>query len=368
MRIIMIVFLSVILLLALTTWIIVSQKKFGTLPAGARLERIKASPNYRDGSFQNQSFTPTLTEGVSYTDALKDFVFTSVPGKTPPKPLPSEKTNLFDLPPHDDVLVWFGHSSYFLQTGGKKLLVDPVFSGSASPFSFTTKSFPGTDRYSPSDIPALDYLILSHDHWDHLDFATVTALREKTAHVITGLGTGAHLEAWGFDPAKITELDWYQAFTGPDGFVFTATPARHFSGRGFVRNKALWISLVVQAPGATLYLGGDSGFDTHFAEIGQRFGPFDLAVLDNGQYDKSWRYVHMLPDEVLQAAVDLNTRVLLPVHNSKFVLGNHAWDAPLQTITSLHKPGDYRLITPRIGAATHWNDTVRVNEHWWKTL
>jgi L-ascorbate metabolism protein UlaG (beta-lactamase superfamily) len=265
----------------------------------------------------------------------------------------------------ENVVVWFGHSSYFIQIDGKKILVDPVLSATASPFSFTTKAFEGTNIYTTDDFPEIDYLFISHDHWDHLDYRTIMKLKPKLHKIITGLGTGAHFEHWGFNRDMIIEKDWNETVTLADGFVVNTVPARHFSGRSFTRNKALWLSFVLQTPSSKLFIGGDSGYDAHFAEIGKQFGPFDLAFLENGQYDKSWKYIHMMPIEVLQAAIDLNTKALFPVHSSKFTLANHNWNEPLSKISELAETSQIKLVTPLIGEKIIIN-TEQVFPKWWQ--
>ncbi|HEY4154370.1 MAG TPA: MBL fold metallo-hydrolase [Puia sp.] len=269
---------------------------------------------------------------------------------------------------HSDVLVWFGHSSYFIQLDGKRILVDPVFSGSASPFSFSVKAFEGTDIYTTDDIPVIDYLFISHDHWDHLDYETIIKLKPRVKKVICGLGTGEHLEYWGYHQDLIIEKDWDGQIDPGDGFQVHAVPARHFSGRGLIRNKAIWTAFVLQTPTMQILIGGDSGYDKHFAAIGEQFGPFDLVILENGQYDKSWKYIHMMPEEVLQAAEDLNAKRLLPVHSCKFAIANHAWDDPLKKITELGKTRDVAIITPRIGEAVYLKDPAQVFMEWWKNI
>lgn len=361
------VFILLLLVLAsgVTTFFYMKQAKFGKLANGDRLERIKKSPNYRDGSFQNINYTPELTEGYSMGAVLYDFFFKKHPGKKPVDTIPSMKTDLLNLSPDQDILVWFGHSSYFIQIDGKKILVDPVFSGNASPVPGTTKSFKGTDRYTVDDLPDIDYLFISHDHYDHADYETLIKLRSKTKNVFCGLGVGAHLEHWGYDIKNIFENDWNETIDLGNGFVVNTTPTRHFSGRGFSRNKSLWLSYVLQTPSMRIYIGGDSGYDTHFAEIGKKFGPFDLAMLEDGQYDVKWKYIHMLPEEVLKAAKDLNTKRLFPVHSSKFALGNHPWNEPLTRITELNKSINIPLITPIIGETVNLKDESQQFKQWW---
>ena len=341
---------SAVGLLSGGVWVFLKQAKFGGMPADARLERIKRSPNFRNGQFQNQLQTPMMTGDSGSLDTMVKFVFNRNKRLKPKGPIPSVRRDLRGLAPEENVLVWFGHSSYFLQVEGKRILVDPVLSGRASPVSFTTKAFAGTDPYTVADLPDIDLLVLTHDHWDHLDYDTVTQMRPRVQRVICGLGVGAHLERWGYASSAIDEGDWGDKFDLGDGFVLHVLPARHFSGRTLRRNATLWVSYALETPsGRKIYLGGDSGYGPHFKEIGEQFGGFDLAILENGQYDKAWKYIHMMPDETLQAARDLQAALVFPVHNSKFCISNHDWDAPLRTITSIAAEMRPELITPVIG-------------------
>ncbi|SEQ17417.1 MBL fold metallo-hydrolase [Flavobacterium urocaniciphilum] len=361
----MVVLFSILFVLVLAGFLFMQQEQFGKKPSGARLETIKKSPNYYNNAFQNFSHTPSLTEGVSFYSVLKEFLFVKNELKKPNHEIPSVKTDLFQLDPNENVVVWFGHSSYFIQIDGKKVLVDPVFSGSVSPVSFTNKAFEGANNYSVNDIPEIDYLFITHDHWDHLDYKTVKQLQAKVKKVICGLGVGAHLEHWGYDASKIIEKDWYEKIILDTSFEVNTVPARHFSGRGFKRNTSLWLSFVFKTPSANLFIGGDSGYDKHFAEIGNLYGPFDLVFLENGQYDKSWKYIHMQPNEVLQAANDLKAKALFPVHSSKFVLANHNWNEPLSVITSLVNDSNLHMFTPLIGEKTHLQSRQTFSK-WWE--
>lgn len=362
----MTVLLLILLLLIAGIYIFMQQPKFGKLPSGKRLERIKKSPNYKDGSFKNLSVTPNFKEGVTYFQVLKEFLFNNTLNMTPAKAFHFEKTDLKNLNPNEDVYVWMGHSSYYLQIDGKKILVDPVFSGSASPIPITTPAFDGTDLYTVDDIPELDLLIITHDHWDHLDFETVVQLQPKVKKVLTGLGTGEHLEFWKYPTQKIIELDWNEKAQIMDNFTVYCTPARHFSGRTFTRDQAIWASFVLQTQNSKVYIGGDSGYDTHFSSIGNQFGPFDVAISENGQYDWKWQYIHLLPEEFLKAGKDLQAKTIIPVHNSKFKLSTHSWNAPLQKISEYNSQEKLHLITPKIGEKVSWKDTVKVYEKWWE--
>lgn len=306
-----------------------------------------------------------MTEGHSIAGVTYSFLFKKEPRRKPLDSIPSVKTDLLHLPKDQNVLVWFGHSSYFIQLDGKRMLVDPVFSGNASPVRGTNKSFKGSDIYTTADLPGIDYLFITHDHYDHLDYETVVAIKDRIGKVICGLGVGSHLEYWGYAPDKIVELDWNDSVELGDGFTIYATPARHFSGRSFTRNNTLWVSFVLKSPGKKLFLGGDSGFDKHFADIGNRFGPFDLAILENGQYDEAWRYIHSRPEETLMAAIDLKAKRMFPVHSGKFKMGNHAWDEPLTKISELNKMYKVPLVTPRIGEPVNLDDTTQSFKEWW---
>jgi len=360
--------LCIIVIVVLVIMLFLSHPKFGKHPSGERLHRIKNSPNYKNGSFHNISPTPSLTEGTSYFSVFKEFFFTKKPRLTPKDTIPSIKTDLHNTDIDKDILVWFGHSSYYIQIDGKRFLVDPVFCGYAAPVSFTAKAFKGTDIYTPDDIPTIDYLIITHDHWDHFDYDTVKQLKTKVGKVICGLGVGQHLELWGFESNRIIEKDWNEEIILDDGFIIHTASARHFSGRGLKRNQSLWMSYIVQTPTMRIFVGGDSGYDSHFAEIGEKFGSFDLAILENGQYDISWRYIHLLPDEFLQAAADLKAKRIFPVHNSKFAIANHSWDAPLSTITEINKGINIPLITPHIGEQVNLKDTSQQFAKWWETI
>ncbi len=271
------------------------QRVFGKIPAGEKLLKIQQSPNYKNGAFQNLSPTPVMAEDSSFWKTLKSYL--NKPGDTkPPLPLPFVKTDLHNLENDAPVIVWFGHSSYLIRINGCNILIDPIFSNHAAPFSFMVKAYPGADVFSVQDMPCIDLLIQTHDHYDHLDYESIVALQPKIKKVITGLGTGSHFEFWGYDKAIITELDWWEITSTAENNKLTAVPARHFSGRGIARGKTLWAGFILQAAGYTIYIGGDSGYDTHFKEIGSKYGPFDIAILESGQYNAHWPHLHMMPE------------------------------------------------------------------------
>jgi L-ascorbate metabolism protein UlaG (beta-lactamase superfamily) len=200
-----------------------------------------------------------------------------------------------------------------------------------------------------------------------MDYPTLLKLKQKTGKVITGLGNGSNLEYWGFDPKKIIELDWFEQSVPDSGFVVTATPGRHFTGRTPKRNQTIWCSFVLQTPSKKIFIGGDSGYDTHFAKIGAEFGPFDLALLECGQYNKSWKYIHMLPEQTVQAAIDLKAKNLMPVHWGKFALSLHAWDEPIQRVTKEANRLAVPLVHPMIGELFDLDQFAPTAE-WWKGI
>ena len=330
--------------------------RFGRLPQGTRLERILASPNYRNGAFRNlpSSYVPPLRpddgRGGVWSALFRKTALRLVPKAGE---IPVVKTDLLNLARNRDVFVWFGHSSYFLQLGGIRVLVDPVFHV-ASPVAFLLgEPFPGTDIYKPEDIPDVDVPLITHDHWDHLDYNTVTALHDRIGKVVCPLGVGEHFERWGFAPEKLSELDWNETATltcaGGHAVTFHCLPTRHFSGRGFVRNQSLWASFLVTIASRRVYFGGDGGYDERFRRIGARFPAIDLAFLENGQYNLRWPVVHTLPDELAAAMRELGALRYVTGHHGKFCISTHPWDEPFANEKAAAAAANVNLTIPRIG-------------------
>jgi len=325
-----------------------SLKVIGKLPSGKSRDLIQQSPNYKNGVFQNQSPTGLKAHDTSYWQMMKEYL-KKHPHTAPPKPLPFVKTDLSILDVQQPVIVWFGHSSYLVKVEGKTFLIDPVFGGNAAPLPGMVKAFPGSNEYKAEDMPHIDYLIITHDHYDHLDYDTIKKLKDKIGHVYCALGVSNHLQYWGIDESKITEMDWWDQHLLSDTMQITAAPARHFSGRTLKRAQSLWCSYVLQAGVYTFYLGGDSGYDAHFKTIGERFGSFDLAILEAGQYNTFWPAIHMMPEETVQAAIDLHAKSLLPVHWAKFKLGMHPWNEPIKRVLQKAWELNLPVFTPQIG-------------------
>lgn len=364
----LIVLAVLIIVLGIVTFFYMRQAEFGALPEGKRLELVKSSPHYKDGRFRNLVERPTITKGYSIPEVLYETLFTKFPNRSPIDSLPSIKTNLKTLASSENAYVWFGHSSFFLQLDGVKILVDPVFSGKASPIPGSVTAYKGSNIYTVNDLPNIDYLLLSHDHYDHLDYETIKALQYKVKFVICGLGNGAHFERWGYTPKQIIEKDWYESINVKSGFKILTESTHHDSGRGFKSGQALWLSFFIQTPSMNIYYSGDGGRDDRFKSIGSKYGKIDWAIMECGQYNKAWQSVHELPEEVALATKELGARNLLPVHNSKFTLANHPWKEPLEKISALSQNQSYRLATPMIGELVHLDQKDQQFKEWWKRI
>lgn len=334
---------------------------FGRLPRGERLERIRKSPNFSDGQFRNLENSPMMTGDKSRVRGMLEFLLRKKEGLRPDGRVTALRTDLHALDPASDLAVWFGHSSYLVQTDRRRALVDPVFR-SAAPLSFLNRPFAGTDIYTPDDMPDVDFLIITHDHWDHLDHRTVTELKPRIRKIVCPLGVGEHFEYWGFPKERIVELDWNEEASLGDGFTVRCLPARHFSGRGLNPNRTLWASFLLQSPTRNIYIGGDSGYGRHFAEIGRQFPRIDLAILENGQYNEAWRYIHTMPDQLARAAKDLGARQIMTVHHSKYALSKHRWDEPLQTEAALAADTTLNVLRPEIGEVIRLEAPAAAND------
>lgn len=348
----MYILLAIIGILILAVVIFINLPRFGRLPSGKRLQRVEQSVNYQNGEFRNQSPTPQFTSGKSKARTMFDFLFEKRERNRPDKAMPAVKTNLHNLPIDQNLIVWFGHSSYFVQIDGKRILIDPVFYD-AAPLGAFNKPFAGTDIYKAEDIPAIDYLVITHDHWDHLDHKTVTKLKDKITKVICPLGVGEHFEYWGYSTDKLIELDWYE-LSEPDGnYTFHCLPTRHFSGRTFKANQTLWASFMLKTPTQTLYIGGDGGYDFRFSRIAEQYPSINLALMENGQYNQDWQYIHLMPHDLVKAIKELNPQNVIAGHNSKYALAKHPWDEPMKTISSEAAKFSIPLLMPAIGEVVY---------------
>ncbi|MPS26220.1 MBL fold metallo-hydrolase [Pigmentiphaga sp.] len=307
------------------------------------------SPQHRDGRFHN----PVPRPAIGLWQGLKlawTFFFAKPDGTVPDTPIPVralDRAQLEAAPDHS--LYRLGHSTVLMKLRGRYWLTDPVFSRRASPVQWAGPARFHAPPIAIEDLPPIAGVILSHNHYDHLDHAAVAQLDAKTTRFITPLGVGDQLIAWGIDPAKVEQLDWWQS-ADIDGLRLTATPAQHFSGRGLTdSDRSLWASWVIQDAGLRVFFSGDSGYFDGFKKIGDAYGPFDLTLMETGAYDERWAFVHMQPEQTLQAHLDLRGRWLLPIHNGTFDLALHPWEQPFERILALAAAHRVALTTPVMG-------------------
>jgi L-ascorbate metabolism protein UlaG (beta-lactamase superfamily) len=325
------------------------------------------SPQAVDGRFRNPA--PKPADGLGKTLGIIWNVLLNKPKTTVPKaPIPVDTLTRADLEAAPNrSLFRLGHSTMLLKLRGDYWITDPVFAERASPVQWMGPKRFHAPPISLDNLPPLRGVLLSHDHYDHLDRTTVLALAKKTDVFLTPLGVGDRLVAWGVDPAKVFQFDWWEGTT-IDGVQFTATPAQHFSGRGmFDGNKTLWASWSIVDGDMRVFFSGDTGYFDGFKEIGRRFGPFDVTMIETCAYDPQWPYVHMQPEQTVQAHEDLRGRWLLPVHNGTFDLAMHDWRDPFERVLALSEARGIPLATPRMGERMDLS-APRVAARWWRDV
>lgn len=363
--------LLAVILLVIVALLVMAWDAFGTRPSAEDKKRFENSPQWQVERqvFENRihNLRHNITKRFTFKDYFKFFT-ESNKSDIPAAPLPEIHSELEEFFQVSDSIkvIWYGHSTLMLNLNGKIILIDPIFSNHASPLSFMVKRFQ-PPLLQIKDLPAIDYIVISHDHYDHLDMPTIKNFVGKPTKFFVPLGVGSHLKGWGIDPSNITELDWWQN-KKIESLDFIATPAQHFSGRTGVKDgETLWASWVIKSEKFNLYFSGDSGYDIHFKEIGKRLGPFDVAFLENGQYNVKWREVHLLPDEVVQAYKDLGAKRIFPVHWGAFKLAPHTWYEPIVLLAKAATAEKIPLISPKIGETVVISDTY-ANQSWWEKL
>ena len=352
--------------------------QLGENPSGAHLEELRKSPNYSTENKRFKNRRENIFEEMRKRDSfwknpMKRFSNNMLfnPNQTVPEVVLPEirppDLKEFLKPTESIKFVWFGHSTLLTNIQNTIILVDPVFSTSASPVNFIVP------RFQPpvlelNELPKIDVVLISHDHYDHLDMNTVQYLSNKVSKFIVPLGVTSHLKSWGVSEEKMVELDWWQS-TSFDQVTFTSTPAQHFSGRHALFNisQTLWSSWVVQSADVSFYFSGDSGYDVHYKQIGDKFGPIDLVFIDSGQYNARWREVHNLPEEAVQASIDLKGRYLVPVHWGMFNLAIHNWYDPIQESVRFSKKHNVKLMTPKLGQLISMEEQTLTID-WWSNL
>jgi L-ascorbate metabolism protein UlaG (beta-lactamase superfamily) len=342
---------------------------FGGTVAGPRLDQARASPRHKGDAFENVIPQSPRSSGLLWQYLRQQVAGTEV--RVPPQPIPVVRlaAERFRQPPAAGLTaIWFGHASVYLELEGIRLMVDPILSDWASPVAGV-----GPKRFHPppsdlQSLPKIDAVLISHDHYDHLDMDTVKRLQATGSHFFVPLGIGAHLERWGVPKAQFTELDWWQSVQ-VRGVRLTSTPVRHYSGRAFRDgNATLWSSWAMVGATQRVYFSGDTGFGDHFQAIGERLGPFDLSILKIGAYGpgQSWRDIHMEPEEAIAAHLKLRARRMLPVHWGTFNLAFHAWDEPIRRAVAAARQQGVALVTPRIGEAV--TEAPFVSTAWWEAI
>jgi len=325
------------------------------------------SGNYKNGKFRNQVAMQVSTAESGMLRTTLDFLVGNQ-NRTPSTPLPVVQSDLAAQPKNNDLrITWLGHSTCLIQIDGQTILTDPIFSDRASPLSFAGPRRFSTDAdISIDELPAkIDVVLISHDHYDHLDYKTILALQEKTDKFFVPLGVASHLLRWGLKADQIVELDWWET-KSHGSLKLIATPSCHFSGRNLMdRNKTLWASWVVLGAKDKVFFSGDSGYFPGFKEIGHKYGPFDVTMLESGAYNGAWADIHMMPEDTVKAHQDLQGKVLLPIHWAKFNLALHPWEEPIQRL--IRRAGELSIdvTTPRLGESfSPYKDYPQT--HWWK--
>ncbi|WPU95533.1 MBL fold metallo-hydrolase [Mucilaginibacter sabulilitoris] len=336
-------------------------KQLGKKPKGEARARLDTLLNYKNGSFEN------LAEDSNASVKHNRWLFLRKRPKTvrPTRELPWVKTDLKTLQVSVPTVVWFGHSSLLIKTRQSNILIDPIFGNHAGPVPELLKAFNGTTHYHAEDMPPIDVLIISHDHYDHLDYRTLKKLKPFIRLAVVPKGVGSDLIYWGFDPKKIIELNWNQSAILPGDIHITATPSQHKSNRTFgAENKTLWASYVIQTGGYRLFYGGDGGYGPYFKKIGKHYGPFDIAFLECGQYSPNWPWTHLWFGQAAQAAVDLHARLLQPIHWAKFVEAGQPWNEPIKKLLPAAEKLGVEINVPRIGEPYTLKDPPK-KVVWW---
>ncbi|MBR9975663.1 MAG: MBL fold metallo-hydrolase [Bacteroidetes bacterium] len=365
----MIISILAALLLAGGALFMTSAPQFGSAPDEESLRRWSALPHYKDGRFVNIGGVDVNFSGGSMLGTLWDFL--TVTDTKPAKPLPvafEEGAVDFPIAAGETRVTWFGHSAVLLEIDGKRILIDPMLNDKASPIPiFGSSRFRLERPLASLRFPRIDAVLISHDHYDHLDLRSIRRLQSQVRHFFVPLGVGAHLRGWGIDASRITEMDWWDT-TEFGGITLTAAPAQHFSGRGLTnRNSTLWVSWAIRGASHSVFFSGDSGYGPHFREIGERLGPFDYTMIECGQYNEKWAAIHAMPEESVQAHLDLRGAAMMPIHWSGFQLALHTWTDPVERAAAAATEKGVTLVTPKIGQAVTLGRYDNVGR-WWEDL
>lgn len=367
MKIIMIyLFIFLVILFVVITLLLNLYPVFGGTPSKEQKEAYKKFSNYVNGKFVNQ--VPTnLKMSLSDTYSMMKESISGGINRTPASQISVSEINWNKINSKEDSLTWFGHSAFWLSIDNKKILVDPMLGPIASPVSFVgSKRYTGDLLPIIDKMPPIDAVLITHDHYDHLDYPSIRKLKEKVGHFIVPLGVSNHLIRWGVPKEKITELNWWDE-TEFQGLTVVLTPSKHFSGRGlFNRNSTLSGGWVILGKNTRFYTSGDGGYDKHFNEIGKKYGPFDITLIEGGQYDRRWSWVHMTPEEAVQANLDVNGKNMMLIHWGGFTLAYHEWTEPIERALKPTKEKEINLIAPEIGETVQLDSDLHIPiSPWW---
>ncbi|MDW5288489.1 MBL fold metallo-hydrolase [Formosa sp. PL04] len=358
-----------LLILVLGTFLFLNMSpEFGGKQTAEQEKKFALTSHYKDGKFINNG---NIDLKMGFKDFGKSLVqyFNAPKGTIPDHPLQVETIKPSDLMNYTGKtrLFWFGHSTFLLQINSKNILIDPMFGDVPAPHPMLgSKRFSDRLPINIDNLPHIDAVLISHDHYDHLDYGSITKLKEKVGAFYTPLGVGAHLESWGVPKNKIHELDWWEEITFTD-LKFVCTPAQHFSGRGLSdKGKTLWSSWIINSEQENIFFSGDSGYGPHFKDIGEKYGPFDFAMIECGQYNTLWHEIHMYPEETAQAAIDVKAKRMMPIHWGAFKLAMHEWDEPVERLENAAQILNVNMITPKIGELITIDDGNNTLDNWWK--
>lgn len=364
----MFIALGIIALIVIIGYLVMNYyPALGGKPSKEKSRRISESANFSKGKFANQ--IPT-SMSMTFMEALKlpiDIIKGHPQGK-PKQAIIAVPAHATSLQENNQATVrWLGHSAILLQLDGKTIFIDPMLGRAPSPFPLI-----GGKRYSKklpieiADLPSIDLVLISHDHYDHLDYGSIMKLKAKVKQFIVPLGVAAHLERWGVEEARIKEVDWWDEFEY-EGITLVSAPARHFSGRSIGdRNSTLWCSWIIKGRQVSVFFSGDSGYGPHFNEIGNKYGPFDLTLMECGQYDERWSALHMMPEETVQAHLDVKGKLMIPIHWGAFTLALHSWTDPIERATRAAVLQNAAIATPRIGESVTIGSSAYPKLAWWK--
>lgn len=343
---------------------------------GGDISKDRQAMYLQSKQFSGKKFhnTKPVPEDLSFMETIKlayTFFTTDVPNGRPKTDLKAIKLEASNIAVYqgDARMFWFGHSTFLLQIDGKNILIDPMFGNVAAPHPLLggnrfNKEFP----IEIDELPQIDAVLFSHDHYDHLDYQSVLKIKDKTNYFYVPLGVGAHLEAWDVPSEKIIELDWWQE-TQFESLTFVCTPAQHFSGRKLNNSQStLWSSWVIKSQTENIFFSGDSGYAPHFTEIGEKYGPFDVALMECGQYNNMWPDIHMMPEETAQAGLDVKAKKIMAIHWAGFKLALHDWTDPIERVKAKAIELNLKVITPKIGEEIKVKDSLNAYTNWWKNL